>query len=111
MEAQHVDEILKARSQHNNNNVYKTSELSIISSALCPHLLISMIEAQTNLGSDAINIGAMNFYDGQYLDHGDDAIEEDEIPVTMDMIQDAKNGLESEEDMDAFFVSGVHGGP
>ena len=31
--------------------------------------------------------------------------------MTMDMIQDAMNGLESEEDMDAFFVSGVHGGP
>ena len=27
MEAQHVDEILKAFSQHNNNNVFKTSEL------------------------------------------------------------------------------------
>ena len=110
MEAQHVDEILKARSQHNNNNVFKTSELSIISSVLCPHLLTSMIEARTNLGSDAINIGAMNCYDGNYLDNGDNAIKEDEIPMTMDMIQDAMNGLESEEDMDAFFASGVHGG-
>ena len=25
MEAQHVDEVLKSRSQHNNNNVFKTS--------------------------------------------------------------------------------------
>ena len=110
MEAQHVDEILKARSQHNNNNGFKTSELSIISSALCLYLLTSMIEAQTNLGSDAINIGAMNCYDGNYLDNGDDAIKKDEIPMTMDMIQDVMNGLESEEDMDAFFASGVHGG-
>ena len=30
LEAQHVDEVLKAYSQHNNNNVFKTSELSII---------------------------------------------------------------------------------
>ena len=44
MEAQHVDDVLKARSQHNNNNAYKKSELSIISSALCPHLLTSMME-------------------------------------------------------------------
>ena len=60
MEAQHVDEILKAHSQHNNNNVFKTNELSIISSALCPQLLTLMIEAWTNLGSNAINIGTMN---------------------------------------------------
>ena len=70
-----------------------------------------MIEVQTNLGSNAINIGAMNCYDGNYLDNGDDAIKEDEIPTTVDMIQDAMNGLGSEEDMDAFFVSAVHGGP
>ena len=111
MEAQHVDEILKVRSQHNNNNVFKSSKLSIILSVLCPHLLTSMIEAQTNLGSDVINIGAMNCYDGNYLDNGDDAIKEDEIPKMMDMIQDAMNGLGSEEDMDAFFASSVHGGP
>ena len=111
MEAQHVDEILKSRSQYSNNNVFKTNELSIISLALCPHLLTLMIEARTNLGSDAINIGAMNSYDGNYLDNDDDAIKEDEIPMTMDMFQDAMNGLDSEEDMDAFFASGVHGGP
>ena len=70
-----------------------------------------MIEAWTNLGSNAINIGAMNCYDGDYLDNGDNAIMENEIPTTMDMIQDAMNGLRSEEDMDAFFASGVHGGP
>ena len=106
MEAQHVDEVLKACSQYSNNNVFKTNELSIISSALCPHLLTSMIEARTNLGSDAINIGAMNCYDGNYLDNGDDA---DKILMTMDTFQDAMNGLDSEDDMDAFFASGVHG--
>ena len=68
MEAQHVDEVLKAHSQHNNNNnLFKTSELSIISSGLCPHLLTSMIEARTNLASDAINIGTMNCYDANYI--------------------------------------------
>ena len=111
MEARHVDEVIKAHSQHNNNNVFKTSELSIISSVLCPHLLTSMIEARTNLGSDAINIDAMNCYDGNYLDNGDDAIQEGEIPMTMGMFQDVMNGLETEEDMDSFFASGVHGGP
>ena len=112
MEAQYVDEILKVRSQQNdNNNVFKTSELSTISSVLCPHLLTSMIEAQINLGSDAINIGAMKWYEEIYLDNGDDAIVEDETPTTMDMIQDAMNALGSEEDMDTFFASGVHGGP
>ena len=60
MEAHHVDEELKACSQYNDNNVFKTSELSIISSALCPHLLTSMIKEWTNLGSDAINIGAIS---------------------------------------------------
>ena len=69
-----------------------------------------MIEARTNLGSDAINIGAMNCYDGNYLDNGDDANMVDKIPTMMDMIQDAMNGLGSEEDMDAFFASSVHGG-
>ena len=112
IEVQYVDEILKVRSQqNNNNNVFKTSELSTISSVLCLHLLTSMIEAQTNLGSDAINIGALNCYDGDYLDNGDDANMENEIPTTMDMIQDAMNGLQSEEEMDAFFASGVHRGP
>ena len=111
LEAQHVDEVLKARSQHNNNNMFKTSELSTISSTLCPHLLNLMIEAQTNLGSDAINIDAMNCYDGDHLDNGDDAIKEDEIPMTRGMSKDTMNELESEEDMDAFCASGVHGGP
>ena len=52
----------------------------------------------------------MNCYNGDYLDNGDDAIKEDEIPMTMGMFQDAMNELESEEDMDAFFAFGVHGG-
>ena len=52
-----------------------------------------MIEAPTNLGSNAINIGAMNCYDGDNLDNGDNAIMENEIPTTMDMIQDDMNGL------------------
>ena len=112
IEVQYVDEILKVQSQqNNNNNVFKTSELSTISLVFCPHLLTLMIEAWTNLGSDAINIGAMNCYDGDYLDNGDDAIMENEIPMMMDMIQDAMNGLQSEEDMDAFLASGVHGSP
>ena len=67
-----------------------------------------MIEARLNLGSDAINIGAMNWYEESYLD--DDAIVEDETPTMTDMIQDVMNELGSEEDMDAFFASGVHGG-
>ena len=70
-----------------------------------------MIETRTNLGSNAINIGAMNCYNGDYLDNHDNVIEEDEIPLTMGMFQDAMNGLGSEEDMNAFFASGVHGGP
>ena len=111
IETQHMDEVLRARSQCINNNMFKTNELSIISLVLCPHLLTSMIEARANLGSNAINIGAMNCYDGNYLDNGDDAIKENEFPMTMDMFQDAMDGLNSEEDMDAFFASGVHGGP
>ena len=70
-----------------------------------------MIEAWTNLRSDAINIGTMNCYDEDYLDNGDNAIMENEIPMMMDMIQDAMNRLQSEEDMDAFLSSSVHGGP
>ena len=112
MEVQYVDEILYVRSQQNDNsNMFKTSELSTISSVLCPHRLTSMIEARINLGSDAINIGAMNYYEENYLDNGDDAIVEDDTPTTMDMTQDAMNALRSEEDMDAFFAFGVHGGP
>ena len=108
MEAQYVDEILKVQSQQNtNNNLFRTSKLSTISSLLCPHLLTSMIEARLNLGSDAINIGAMNWYKESYLD--DDAIVEDETPTTTDMIKDVMNELGSEEDMDAFFASSFHG--
>ena len=112
MEAQYVDEILKVRLQQiNNNNVFKTSVLSTISSVLCLHLLTLMIEARTNFGSDVIHIGTVNCYDGNYLDNGDNAIMEDETPTTVDMIPDAMNELGSEEDMDAFFASGVNGGP
>ena len=110
MEVQCVDEILKVRSQQNHNNLFRTSELSTISSVLCPHLLTLMIEERLNLGSDAINIGAMNCYEESYLDKGDDAIVDDEAPTTMGMIKDAMNELGDEEDMDAFFASGVHGG-
>ena len=106
-----MDKVLQSRSQCNNNNVFKTSELSMISSGLCPYLLTLMIEAWTNLGSDAINIGATKCYNRDYLDDGDDAVEEDEISMTIDTFQDTMSGLESEEDMDAFFVSSVHGGP
>ena len=70
-----------------------------------------MIEAQTNLGSDAINIGATNCYNGDYLDDGDDAVEEDEIPMTIDTFWDAMNGLGSEEDTHAFFTFSIQGGP
>ena len=111
IETLHMDKVLQSRSQCNNNNVIKTSELSMISSALCPYLLTSMIEAWTNLGSDAINISATKCYNGDYLDDGDDAVEEDEILMTIDTFQDAMSGLESEEDMDAFFASSVHGSP
>ena len=69
-----------------------------------------MIEERLNLGSNAINIGAMNCYEESYLDNGDDAIVDDEAPTTMGMIKDAMNELGNEEDMDAFFASGVHGG-
>ena len=65
-----------------------------------------MIEARTNLGSDAINIGATNCYDEDYLENDDD-----EIPITSDMVQDAMDGLGNEDDMDAIFSSSVHGGP
>ena len=61
-----------------------------------------------NFGSDAINIGAMNWYEESYLD--DDAIVEDETPTMMDMIKDVLNQLGSEEYTDAFFASDVHGG-
>ena len=111
IETLHMVKVLQSHSQCNNNNVFKTSELSMISSALCPYLLTLMIEAWTNLGSDAINISATNCYNGDSLDDGDDAVEENEIPMTIDTFQDAMNGLGSEEDMDAFFASSVHGDP
>ena len=106
METLHMDKVIQSCSQYNNNNIFKTSELSMISSALCPYLFTSMVEAWTNLGSDAINIGATNCYNGDYLDN-----DNDEIPMTCDMVQDAMGGLGSEDDMDAFFSSSVHGGP
>ena len=65
-----------------------------------------MIKARTNLGSNAINISATNCYNGDYLDNSDD-----EIPMTMDMFQDAMNDLGNEDDMDAFFAASVHGSP
>ena len=69
-----------------------------------------MIEEWINLGSDVINIGAMNCYEESYLDNGDDAMVDDEAPTMMGMIKDAMNELGDEEDMNAFSVSGVHGG-
>ena len=62
MEALHMDKVIQSCSQCNNNNFFKTSELSMISSVLCPYLFTSMVEARTNLGSDTINIGATNCY-------------------------------------------------
>ena len=41
MEALHEDKVLQSRSQYNNNNMFKTNELSIISSALCPYSMPS----------------------------------------------------------------------
>ena len=90
MEALHMDKVIQSRSQYNNNNIFKTSELSMISSVLCPYRFTSMAEARTNLGSDAINIGGTNCYNGDCLDNDDD-----EIPMTCDMVQDAMSGLGS----------------
>ena len=42
MEALHMDKVIQSRSQCNNNNIFKTSELSMTSSVLCPYLLTSM---------------------------------------------------------------------
>ena len=78
------------------------NELAMISSALCPYRFTSMVEARTNLGSDAITIGATNCYNEVYLDNNDDE---------RDMVQDAMDGLGNEDDMNTFFSSGVHGGP
>ena len=111
MEVKCVDEILKARTQHDDNNhCYRMSELSTISSVLCPHLLTSMIEEWLNLRSDAINIGAMNCYDDSYLDNCDDVLIDNDASTTKDIIEDAMNELGNVEDIDDFFASGVHGG-
>ena len=110
MEVKCVDEILKARTQQDNNNQwYQAHELSAISS-MCPHMLTSMIEEWLNLGSDAINIGAMNCYDDSYLDNCDNVLTDNDASTTKDIIEDAMNKLGNEEDMDDFFASGVHGG-
>ena len=106
MEAPHMDKVIQSRSQCNNINIFKMNELSMISSVLCPYRLTSMVEAQTNLGSDAINMGDTNCYNEDYLDNNDD-----ELPITSDVVQDAIDGLGNEDDMNAFFSSGVHGGP
>ena len=42
MEALHMDKVIQSHSQCNNNNIFKTSELSMTSSVLCPYLLTSM---------------------------------------------------------------------
>ena len=111
VEVKRVDEILKARTQQdNNNNWYRAHELSAISSVLCPHLLTLMIEEWLNLRSDAVNIGAMNGYDDKYLDKYDDALFDDITLTTKDTIEDAVKELGDEEDMDDFFASSVHGG-
>ena len=57
-------------------------------------------------GSNAINIGAINYYDVDYLEDNDD-----ELTITRDTIQNTIDGLGNEDDMNAFFSSGVHGGP
>ena len=106
MEALHMDTVIQSRSQCNNINIFKMNELSMISSVLCPYQFTSMVEARTNLGSDAINIGATNCYNEDYLENNDD-----ELPLTSDTVQDTINGLGNEDDMNAFFSSGVHGGP
>ena len=106
MEALHMDKVIQSRSQCNNTNIFNMNELSMISSVLCPYRFTSMVEARTNLGSDAINIGATNCYNEDYLDNNDD-----ELPMTSDMVQNTIDRLGNEEDMNAFFSSGVHGGP
>ena len=109
MEVKCVDEILKAQTQQDNNNHwYRACELSVISSVLCPHLLTLMIEERLNLGSNAINIGAMNCYDDSYLDNCDYALIDNDASATKDINEDAMNELGDEEDMDDFFASGAH---
>ena len=101
-----MDKVIQSRSQCNNINIFKMNELSMISSVLCPYRFASMVEAWTNLGSDAINIGATNCYNGDYLDNNDD-----ELPITSDMVQDTIDRFGDEDDMNTFFSSCVHGGP
>ena len=100
-----MDKVIQSCSHCNNINIFKMNELSMISSVLCLYRFTSMVEARTNLGSDAINIGATNCYNEDYLDNDDD-----EIPITSDMAQDAMDGLGNEDDMNAFFSSGIHSG-
>ena len=106
MEALHMDKVIQSRSQCNNINTFKTSELSMILSVLCLFQLTSMIEARTNLEINAINIGATNYNNGDYLDN--DGVE---VPIISDMIQDAMDNLSNDDEMDAFFSSSIHGGP
>ena len=109
-----MDKVIQSRSQYNNINMFKMDELSAISSVLCPYRFTSMVEARTNLGADAINIGATNCYDGNYLEHNDDELlgsNDGELPITSDTVQTTIDGLGNEDDMNAFFSSGVHGGP
>ena len=101
-----MDKVIQSRSQYNNINIFKMNDLSMISSILCPYQFTSMVQARTNLGSASINNGATNCYNEDYLDNDDD-----ELPITSDMVQDAMDGLGNEDDMTAFFSSGVHGGP
>ena len=64
-----------------------------------------MVEARTNPGADAINIGATNCYDGNYLEYNDDELLESsdgELPITSDTVQATINGLGNEDDMNAF---------
>ena len=89
-----MDKVIQSRSQCNNINIFKPNELSIISPVLCLYRFTSMVEAQTNLGSDAINIGATNCYNEDYLDNDDV-----EIPITSDMVLDTMDGLGNEDDM------------
>ena len=112
MEALHMDKVIQSRSQCNNINTFKMDELSVISSVLCPYRFTSMVEAWTNLGADAINIGATNCYNGDYLENNELLENNDgELLITSDMVQDTIDRLGNEDDMNAFFSSGVHGGP
>ena len=64
-----------------------------------------MVEARTNPGADAINIGATNCYDGNYLEYNDDELLESsdgELAITSDTVQATIDGLGNEDDMNAF---------